>query len=157
MEIAKWMALFVGRNQALSEVDDLLMRSLAAAKPIASKTSVRYMCYVAKKMGDRIAVNRGEALGIRFYDWTSRTPHFIAIYGLFDKHGALQQMLLVVLPAEYGQSTDDQIKLFDAILDVYKKDGTMLLFIVADNCTTNKAKATRLGLFFSAALAIVSI
>ncbi|KAG2779930.1 hypothetical protein Pcac1_g9795 [Phytophthora cactorum] len=42
MEIFKWMEWIVARNHALSEVDDPLTRSLAAVKPISSKTLIRY-------------------------------------------------------------------------------------------------------------------
>ncbi|KAF1773928.1 hypothetical protein GQ600_16639 [Phytophthora cactorum] len=35
--------------------------------------------------------------------------------------------------------------MIDAVLELYNKDSAMNMFIVADNCATNQAIATRLG------------
>lgn len=43
-----------------------------------------------------------------------------------------------------GQSADAHIEFIDAILDVYGKTLTMVEFVVADNCATNKSVATKL-------------
>lgn len=137
----EWVAV---RNQALSDMDDLLTRSLTAAKPVSPKTLVRYIRHVAAKVGERIAVDMNDKFGVIFDGWTSRSLHFIAVYGLFDKDGVLQQVLLAASPAEYGQSADAHIELINALLDVYKNDSAMILFIVADNCATKQAEATRL-------------
>ncbi|KAG6942140.1 hypothetical protein JG688_00018298 [Phytophthora aleatoria] len=145
MEVFKWMEWIIVRNQALSEVDDPLTRSLAAVQPVSSKTLVRYMRHVAATVGARIAVDMGEEFGVMFDGWTSGTLHFVAVYGLFAKDGTLHQVLLALSPAEHGQSADAHIELIDAILDVYEKNSAMILFIVADNCATNQAIATRLG------------
>ncbi|KAF1773919.1 Zinc finger, BED-type [Phytophthora cactorum] len=106
MEIFKWMEWIVTRNHALSEVDDPLTRSLAAVKPISSKTLMRYMRHVATKVGARIAVDMNGQFGLMFDGWTSGTTHFVAIYGIFTKDGILSQVLLSISPAEYGQSAE---------------------------------------------------
>ncbi|KAG6965596.1 hypothetical protein JG688_00007125 [Phytophthora aleatoria] len=144
MEIFKWMEWVVVRNQALSEVDDPMTRSLVATKPTSPKALVRYMRHVAAKVGARIVVDMSDEFGIIFDGWTSGTLHIVAVYGLFAKDRMLQQVMLAVSPAEYGQGADAHIELIDAILDVYKKDISMIIFNGADNCATNKAIATRL-------------
>ncbi|KAF1786083.1 Ribonuclease H-like domain [Phytophthora cactorum] len=133
MEIFKWMEWIVARNHALSEVDDPLTRSLAAVKPISSKTLMR------------IAVDMNGQFGLMFDGWTSGTTHFVAIYGIFTKDGILSQVLLSISPAEYGQSAEAYLEMIDAVLELYNKDSAMIMFIVADNCATNQAIATRLG------------
>ncbi|KAF1793677.1 Ribonuclease H-like domain [Phytophthora cactorum] len=145
MEIFKWMEWIVARNHALSEVDDPLTRSLAAVKPISSKTSMRYMRHVAAKVGARIAVDMNGQFGLMFDGWTSGTTHFVAIYGIFTKDGILSQVLLSISPAEYGQSAEAYFEMIDAVFELYNKDSAMIMFIVADNCATNQAIATRLG------------
>ncbi|KAG3084560.1 hypothetical protein PC121_g5373 [Phytophthora cactorum] len=145
MEIFKWMEWIVARNHALSEVDDLLTRSLAAVKPISSKTLMRYMRHVAAKVGARIAVDMNGQFGLMFDGWTSGTTPFVAIYGIFTKDGILSQVLLSISPAEYGQSAEAYLEMIDAVLEIYNKDSAMIMFIVADNCATNQAIVTRLG------------
>ncbi|KAG3235716.1 hypothetical protein PI124_g19261 [Phytophthora idaei] len=48
-------------------------------------------------------------------------------------------------PAEYDQSAEAYLEMIDAVLELYNKDSAMIMFIVADNCATNQAIATRLG------------
>ncbi|KAG3105667.1 hypothetical protein PI125_g13407 [Phytophthora idaei] len=145
MEVFKWMEWVIVRNQSLSEVDDPLTRSLAAVQPVSSKVLGWYMRHVAATMGARIAVDMGEEFGVMFDGWTSGALHFVAVYGLFAKDRTLHQVLLALSPAEHGQGADARIELIDAILDVHEKNSAMILFIVADNCATNQAIATRLG------------
>ncbi|KAG2768906.1 hypothetical protein Pcac1_g19930 [Phytophthora cactorum] len=145
MEIFKWMEWIVAWNHALSEVDDPLTRSLAAVKPISSKTLMWYMRHVAAKVGARIAVDMNGQFGLMFDGWTSCTTHFVTIYAIFTKDGILSQVLLSISPAEYGQSAEAYLEMIDAVLELYNKDSAMIMFIVADNCATNQAIATRLG------------
>ncbi|KAG3134997.1 hypothetical protein PC128_g26121 [Phytophthora cactorum] len=145
MEIFKWMEWIVAWNHALSEVDDPLTRSLAAVKPISSNTLMWYMRHVAAKVGARIAVDMNGQFGLMFDGWTSCTTHFVTIYAIFTKDGILSQVLLSISPAEYGQSAEAYLEMIDAVLELYNKDSAMIMFIVADNCATNQAIATRLG------------
>ncbi|KAL4141248.1 hypothetical protein PRNP1_014370 [Phytophthora ramorum] len=144
MEIFKWMEWIVVRNHALSEVDDPLTRSLAALKPISSKILIRYMHHVAGKVGARIAVDMNDQFGLMFDGWTSGTMHFVAIYGVFVQDGTLRQVMLAISPAEYGQSAEAHLEMIDAVLEPYNKNSAMIIFVVADNCATNQAIATRL-------------
>ncbi|KAG3043614.1 hypothetical protein PI125_g27281 [Phytophthora idaei] len=80
-----------------------------------------------------------------FDGWTSGTTHFVAIYGIFTKDGILSQVLLSISQAGYGQSAGAYLEMIDAVLELYNKDSAIIMFIVADNCATNQAIATRLG------------
>ncbi|KAG2760903.1 hypothetical protein PC129_g9041 [Phytophthora cactorum] len=51
MEIFKWMEWIIVRNQALSDVDDPLTRSLAAVQPVSSKALGWYTRHVAATVG----------------------------------------------------------------------------------------------------------
>ncbi|KAG3190876.1 hypothetical protein PC128_g11161 [Phytophthora cactorum] len=106
---------------------------------------MRYMRHVAAKVGARIAVDMNGQFGLMFDGWTSGTTLFVAIYGVFTKDGILSQVLLSISPAEYGQSAEAYLEMFDAVLELYNKDSAMIMFIVADNCATNQAIAPRLG------------
>ncbi|KAG3086359.1 hypothetical protein PI125_g18948 [Phytophthora idaei] len=48
-------------------------------------------------------------------------------------------------PAEYDLSAEAYLEMIDAVFELYNKDSAMIMFIVADNCATNQAIATRLG------------
>ncbi|ETO59098.1 hypothetical protein F444_22528 [Phytophthora nicotianae P1976] len=102
MEIFMWMEWVM--NMAPSEVDDPMTRALAAIKPVSSKTLVKYMRHVASKMGSRISTDMGNQFGLMFDGWTSGIYHFIAIYAVFTKEGALHEVLLAMSPAENGCS-----------------------------------------------------
>ncbi|KAG3114465.1 hypothetical protein PI126_g24719 [Phytophthora idaei] len=106
---------------------------------------MRYMHHVAAKVGARIAVDMNGQFGLMFDGWTSGTTHFVAIYGIFTKDGILSPVLLSISPAEYGQSTEAYLEMINAVFELYNKDSAMIMFIVADNCATNQASATRLG------------
>ncbi|ETM30846.1 hypothetical protein L914_21478 [Phytophthora nicotianae] len=144
MEIFKWMEWVLVRNMPLSEVDDPMTRALAAIKPVSSKTLVKYMRHVADKVGKRIETDMGNQFGLMCDGWTSGTYHFIAIEGVFTTGGALHEVLLGLSSAEHGQTADAYIDMIDAVLSVYNKDRSMVLFMVVDNCATNQAVATRM-------------
>ncbi|ETP31798.1 hypothetical protein F442_19367, partial [Phytophthora nicotianae P10297] len=103
------------------------------------------MRHVASKVGSRISTDMGNQFGLMFDGWTSGIYHFIAIYAVFTKEGALHEVLLAMSPAENGQTADAHIGMIDAVLDLYKKEPSMVLFLVADNCSTNRTVATRMG------------
>ncbi|POM78772.1 Hypothetical protein PHPALM_3656 [Phytophthora palmivora] len=91
------------------------------------------------QVGERISQDMSDAFGLMFDRWTCGTHHIVAIYGVFTKDDKLQQFLLAVSPTEFGQTADAHIEMIDMILNLYHRDGEMVLFIVADNCTTNQA------------------
>uniref|UniRef100_H3GLP2 BED-type domain-containing protein n=1 Tax=Phytophthora ramorum TaxID=164328 RepID=H3GLP2_PHYRM len=123
MEIFKWMEWIVVRNHALN---------------------IDTVHHVAGKVGVRIAVDINDQFGLMFDGWTSGTMHFVAIYGVFVQDGTLRQVMLAISPAEYGQSAEAHLEMIDAVLELYNKDSAMIIFVVADNCATNQAIATRL-------------
>ncbi|GMF50932.1 unnamed protein product [Phytophthora fragariaefolia] len=52
MESYRWMECIIAPNQADSDVDDPLTRSLAAIKPVVSMPLMLYMHHVAAKVGN---------------------------------------------------------------------------------------------------------
>ncbi|GMF49472.1 unnamed protein product [Phytophthora fragariaefolia] len=109
---------------------------------------LHYMRHVAAKVSERISVNMGTHFGLMFDGRTIGTFHFVAIYGVSVKDEVLHQVLLAVSPAEYGQTADADIETIEAILQLYGKERCMLMFLVAENCETNQAIATRLAVPF---------
>ncbi|RLN32399.1 hypothetical protein BBJ28_00018242 [Nothophytophthora sp. Chile5] len=145
MEVYKWMEWIIARNLPICEVDDPLTRSLASVDPVSSKTLLRYMRHVAARVGEKISAAMGDSFGLMFDGWSCGTLHFVAIYGIFERDGRLQQPLLSLSHAEHGQTADAHIEMIDSVLNVYTKDTGMVLFVTGDNCATNQAIATRLG------------
>ncbi|RLN26561.1 hypothetical protein BBJ28_00020421 [Nothophytophthora sp. Chile5] len=145
MEIFKWMEWVIARNHPLAEVDDPLTRGLASVKPVSSKTLLRYMRHVSAKVVEHISESMGEAFGLMFDGWSCGTLHFVGIYAVFAQGECLRKVLLALSPAEYRQSADAHIDMIHAVLELYGKDSSMLVFLVTDNCPINQATATRLA------------
>ncbi|POM69808.1 Hypothetical protein PHPALM_13874, partial [Phytophthora palmivora] len=75
---------------------------------------------------------------------TCGTHHFVAIHGVLAKDWKRQHVLLAVSPAEVDQTDGAHIEMLDTVPEFYHRDGTMVLFIVAENCATNQAITTQL-------------
>lgn len=145
MEIYKWIEWVVMRNHALAEVDDPLTRSMSRLQPVSSKTLLRYMTHVAANIGFKLDGMMGDSFGLMFDGWTCGTMHYVAIYAVFTTDGEREQPLLAISPAEKGQTADAHIEMIATVLGVYHKRLDMVRFCVGDNCNTNQAIATRLG------------
>ncbi|ETN07859.1 hypothetical protein PPTG_23089 [Phytophthora nicotianae INRA-310] len=96
--------------------------------PVSSKTLVKYMRHVADKVGKRIETDMGNQFGLMFDGWTS---------------GPTTSSRSTASSRRAGRSTK-------SLLSVYNKDRSMILFKVVDNCATNQAIATRMGLSLDA-------
>ncbi|ETM44436.1 hypothetical protein L914_10318 [Phytophthora nicotianae] len=105
-----------------------MTRALAAIKAVLSKTLVKYMRHVADKVGKRIETDMGNQFGLMFDGWTS---------------GPTTSSRSTASSRRAGRSTK-------SLLSVYNKDRSMILFMVVDNCATNQAIATRMGLSLDA-------
>ena len=111
MEVYKWMEWVIMRNHSLCEVDDPITRSMSRLGPVSSKTLLAYMQHVTSKIGAQLVTSMGDKFGLMFDGWSCGTLHFVGIYGVYEKDGALKQPLLAVSPAEYGQSADAHIEM----------------------------------------------
>ncbi|KAG3117837.1 hypothetical protein PI125_g3415 [Phytophthora idaei] len=105
------------------------------------------MITVATKLGAVIAEEMGIVFGVMYDGWIHGTMHFVAVYGQYVVGGQLRRTLLAVSPLdERSQDADAHIALLCNVLAVYNKTIDMILFLVADNCSTNHSIVNKLGI-----------
>ncbi|DAZ94076.1 TPA: hypothetical protein N0F65_006663 [Lagenidium giganteum] len=122
----------------LCEVENPSTRTITILKPVSTVTMKRYNQHVAKKLGERLKIEMGSSFGIIFDG-----PPDLAVYLL---NGERKQRLLAISLMEDGQTADAHIDHFESVLAVYAKAKCMVKFLVGDNCSTNKAVATKWGI-----------
>ncbi|KAG3095834.1 hypothetical protein PI124_g16024 [Phytophthora idaei] len=136
-----WMRWVVVRNLPLCEVDDPLTRPMSRLRPTTSKAVKLSMHLVAKTIGKVME----EAFGVLFYDCTHGSTHFLALFAVYMFGGKLQCRQLSISPLDDGSHMANvHIDHFKRVLDLYNKTLRMVLFVVGDNCSTNRAIATKL-------------
>eukprot|EP00644_Phytophthora_capsici_P016208 jgi/Phyca11/115203/e_gw1.28.553.1 len=88
-----------------------------------------------------------ERIGVIFDGWTSGTTYYVALYAVYIVEGAVFYPLLALslLVEESDLGAESHIELLDEVLETYQKSRSCILFIVGDNCSTNQAFATKLG------------
>ncbi|KAE9215276.1 hypothetical protein PF004_g14804 [Phytophthora fragariae] len=140
-----WLRWIVERNLPLSEVENTLTRQLVRMRPTSVSTLKTYMARVAARVGTIIAEEMGTCIGIMWDGWSCGTRHYVAVLVVYHGPNGPIERLIGLSPAEDGQTADAQIEIMAAILEVYGKTTRMIKFVVGDNCVTNQALATKLG------------
>ncbi|OWZ09231.1 hypothetical protein PHMEG_00018102 [Phytophthora megakarya] len=89
----------------------------------------------------------GERFGLMFDGWSHGTMHFVGVFALYVVDGHLKRTLLSLSPLDDGShDSDAHIAELSNMLTVYNKATSMFLFVVADNCNTNRSITTKLGI-----------
>jgi len=72
--------------------------------------------------------------------WTSSNTHFVGIFAVYEKREVISTPLLAVSPLEEeeDQSAESHIAFIYDTLELYKKKIVNVVFLVADNCNTNR-------------------
>jgi hypothetical protein len=139
-----WMRWLVERNLPLSEVEEKLTRELVRMRPTTAETLKRTMRKVAERVGNKISNEMGTIFGIMFDGWSHRSTHYLATFAVFTVENVRVQRLMAISPMEEGMTADAHIEYLGSVLAVYEKDKSMVKFLVADNCNTNKSIATKM-------------
>ncbi|RLN60155.1 hypothetical protein BBJ28_00014322 [Nothophytophthora sp. Chile5] len=88
----------------------------------------------------------GEVFGLIFDGWPHASLHYVVIFAVYELEDKRSQALLGVSPLDEGsQDVDAHIRLMSNVLSVYNETMEIVCFLVADNCTTNKSIALKLG------------
>ncbi|OWZ14869.1 hypothetical protein PHMEG_00011580 [Phytophthora megakarya] len=122
-------------------------RAMFKWRPTNSTALKSDMIAVAVKVGGVIRSEMGERFGLMFDGCSHGTMHFVGVFALYVVDGHLKRTLLSLSPLDDGsQDNDAHIAMLSNVLTVYNKATRMLLFIVSDNCNTNRSIATKLGI-----------
>jgi hypothetical protein len=149
-QIMQWM---VCRNMPLCEIDNPLTRDILSPEPFCAKTMKKWILNTAKLTESVIGKVLREASPITLLmdGWTSdgTSTHYIAMFaGFINQHGDYEEVLLGMQPMldEEELGANAHIELFDSTLDLYGLHKDNVVCFVADNCSTNKAIATKWGI-----------
>ncbi|ETP03122.1 hypothetical protein F441_19885 [Phytophthora nicotianae CJ01A1] len=81
-----------------------------------------------------------------FDGWTCFLEHYVALFAVFWHDKQLKQTLLAIAPMEEGDLTaQSHCAFMRNILSTFHQSESSLAFLIGDNCTTNQAAATYLG------------
>ncbi|OWY98843.1 hypothetical protein PHMEG_00030283, partial [Phytophthora megakarya] len=97
------------------------------------------------KVGEKLEVEMGDSFGLIFGGWSHGSMHFVGLFAVYSVDGQLRVPLLGLSPLEdESQTADTHIKMILVVIGVYNKKGAMVLFLVGNNCVTNRAIATKM-------------
>lgn len=82
---------------------------MSCLNPVSSKTVLRYMDHIAASVGNKLTQTMGASFGLMFDGWMCGTSHYVVIYTAFAVNDALEQPMLVISPAEHGQTAGTRI------------------------------------------------
>lgn len=158
-----WIEFIVTKNIPFSFVDDELVRKTVRLEKICSNTLLKYMAALSNQVENKLKESLPRKFGIGFDGWTEGTDHYIALFACYQIDGVKKCPLLAFQPIpDYSESLESNYTL-DALahetfivhtlgtiihilkLEYYERSSDSLLFLVGDNCSTNRALATRLS------------
>jgi len=145
----RWQELIVMNDFPLSTVNNKLMRKNCNLKPVCVNTLVRAMRKFHGRLRQAITEALPKEFALLFDGWDSGCNHMVATFAVFPHAttGKQQKILLGMstLSNDTNQTADNHIETFAELLELYGRSTDDVLFIVADNCSTNIAIADRLG------------
>ncbi|KAK1938966.1 hypothetical protein P3T76_009041 [Phytophthora citrophthora] len=143
-----WIRWVVERNVALEEVDNKLTRKMSRWASVSSQTLKKYMALMERKVETAISQEMPDSIGITFDGWHSGSTYYVGVYAIYVVDDSPRRVLLALAPllAENDFGADSHIEFIVATLAVFDKQPGCVRFIVGDNCITNQAIATRMGL-----------
>ncbi|GMF51859.1 unnamed protein product [Phytophthora fragariaefolia] len=132
----------------IEEVDNKLTRDMSRWSSVSSRTLKQYMVQVERKLETAIALEMPDSIGIMFDGWSTGSTYYVGVYAIYVVEDSPQRVLLAFAPLleENDFGADAHITFITETLAVFGKRPDCLRFIVGDNCTTNQAIATRMGL-----------
>ncbi|GMF39749.1 unnamed protein product [Phytophthora fragariaefolia] len=106
------------------------------------------MVLVERKVETAIAQEMPDSIGIMFDGWSTGSTYYVGVYATYVVEDSPRRVLLAFAPLleENDFGADAHITFITETLAVFGKRLDCLRFIVGDNCTTNQAIATRMGL-----------
>ncbi|KAG2760251.1 hypothetical protein PC116_g10142 [Phytophthora cactorum] len=115
--------------------------------PISSRTLKKFMAKVELLVEEAIGSQMPGRIGLVFDGWTSGTTYCVAVYAVYIVDGIIYYPLLALSPLveESDLGANSHIDVLDENLETSQNSRSCIQFIVGDNCSTNQALATRLG------------
>ncbi|TYZ67300.1 hypothetical protein PybrP1_012775 [[Pythium] brassicae (nom. inval.)] len=130
----------------LSEVDNETTREMSMLLPISSKILKIYMESTTRAVERAISKEMPRNFGLMFDGWSCMTEHYVGLFGVYWNESVRKQPLLALAPLESGdQSAKSHRDFLEGVVGIYDQSVTSVRFLVRDNCNTNRATTTQLG------------
>lgn len=135
--LLEWIVM---RDQPITEIDNVLTRSLFNVQPVSSKSMRKYILSLVPLVEKRIKGILPEKFGIMFDGWTDSSVHYVALFATFVCDGSYNEVLLSCSPLlnESDLSADEHIKYMEETLSLYGKKLSNIVCFIDDNCSVNK-------------------
>ncbi|KAG6580120.1 uncharacterized protein IUM83_15740 [Phytophthora cinnamomi] len=118
----RWIEWVVMRDMPLSEVDNVLTRSMYQLDPICSNTLMLYITHLVPLVENQIVNKLPFFFGIMFDGWTDVITHYIAVIATFMENGVYYEVLLGCSPPlnEKSYTAEEHYALLESVLGIGK-------------------------------------
>lgn len=144
-----WMEWIVEDMLPLSFVDRPLTRKYSTLEPICRNSFTSYLEKLTKEVEIQITVDLPNSFGLYFDGWTNKSIHYLAVFACYPTVNGGEQgfPLLGISPFvdEETLSAQAHVDYVEILLSYYDKQLCDVLFLVGDNCPTNKSFADLVG------------
>ncbi|CAG8529665.1 4164_t:CDS:2 [Acaulospora morrowiae] len=156
--ILSWIKFIIHLNLPLSFVDDPLVHEMFKYDPIFSNTLKKHMKILTEKVEQNLKKELPNTFGLLLNGWKEGSDYYIALFACYyDRKKGCQLPLLAFQPIpdyyedtikEYTLTAEAHKQFIISVLKYYKVALQLdcLLFLVGDNCNTNKALAKLLNI-----------
>ena len=150
VDVYGWMPLIIDCNMPFTNVDNPVLVSAVRFKKIAYKTLMKYLRVTKEKVIETIKNELPDSFGLIIDGWTENNMHVLAVFANYSKDGVTQMVLLAVtrLSDPTNQKAPNHVETIKAVLAMYNKDLSNVLFLTADNTNLNPAIAHEMNVPF---------
>ena len=142
-KIHAWIEMVVEGLEPFSFVKRPSIRRNVKVASISTKTLVKYMDKLVKRVELVITDLLPEKFAIAFDGWSAASSHFVCVFATFPFSGksGYRKCLLGFSPFEDETelAADAHIAFIDFVLSVYGKTWDNVVCFTADNCSVNKS------------------
>lgn len=148
-----WIEWIVHLDLPFSFVESSLTRKNTNLPKTSVETVIQKMEMVSEKVMHRIADLLPSQFGLMIDGWTEGGTHYVAVFAIYhtpgdpsaDEAGDCYVLLSMSPLLDEGSYTaENHAEYLDDVLNMYGKNRSNLLYLVADNCHTNSCLATLL-------------
>jgi hypothetical protein len=138
--VYNWMELVIELNFPFSILENKLLRKAVRYEDISVDTFQKYLYLVTAEVEVQVAKNLPAKFGLIIDGWSEGNQHFFGLYAAFDTQ---EFPLLAIAPPldEESYTAANQAAFIADCLDLFGKNVSDVLFLVADNTNVNPATA----------------
>ena len=142
-----WLDWVIQDNEPITFVERRTVRQYSVLKPISRATLKRYIEEITKRVEVRIRSGLPNGFGLMMDGWSEGTTHYIGLFAAYEVDNEARRPLLAIAPP-YDETHLDARGQYDFIgdvLELFGKEKSNVLYLVADNASVNRATADLLG------------